>query len=170
MGLIKAGIGALGGTLADQWKEFFYCDALASDVLMTKGQKRTSGRSSNTKGEDNIISNGSGIAVADGQCMIIVEQGKIVEVCAEPGEFTYNNSTEPSIFSGSLGESIKETFKTIGKRFTYGGDTGKDQRVYYFNTKEILDNKFGTREPVPFRVVDKNIGQDTDIYIRFKGV
>lgn len=170
MGLIKAGIGALGGTLADQWKEFFYCDALASDVLMTKGQKRTSGRSSNTKGEDNIISNGSGIAVADGQCMIIVEQGKIVEVCAEPGEFTYNNSTEPSIFSGSLGESIKETFKTIGKRFTYGGDTGKDQRVYYFNTKEILDNKFGTREPVPFRVVDKNIGLDIDISIRCNGV
>lgn len=170
MGLIKAGIGALGGTLADQWKEFFYCDALASDILMTKGQKRTSGRSSNTKGEDNIISNGSGIAVADGQCMIIVEQGKIVEVCAEPGEFTYNNSTEPSIFSGSLGESIKETFKTIGKRFTYGGDTGKDQRVYYFNTKEILDNKFGTREPVPFRVVDKNIGLDIDISIRCNGV
>ena len=170
MGLIKAGIGALGGTLADQWKEFFYCDALESDILMIKGQKRTSGRSSNTKGESNIISNGSGIAVADGQCMIIVEQGKIVEVCAEPGEFTYDNSTEPSIFSGSLGKSIKETFQTIGKRFTYGGDTGKDQRVYYFNTKEILDNKFGTREPVPFRVVDKNIGLDIDISIRCNGV
>ena len=100
MGLIKAGIGALGGTLADQWKEFFYCDSLDSDILMIKGQKRTSGRSSNTKGEDNIISNGSGIAVADGQCMMIVEQGKIVEVCAEPGEFTYDSSTEPSIFTG----------------------------------------------------------------------
>ena len=170
MGLIKAGIGALGGTLADQWKEFFYCDALESDVLMIKGEKRTSGRSSNTKGENNIISNGSGIAVADGQCMIIVEQGKIVEVCAEPGEYTYDTSTEPSIFSGSLGESIKATFKTIGKRFTYGGDTGKDQRVYYFNTKEIMDNKFGTREPVPFRVVDKNIGLDIDISIRCNGV
>lgn len=170
MGLIKAGIGALGGTLADQWKEFFYCDALSSDILMIKGQKRTSGRSSNTKGEDNIISSGSGIAVADGQCMIIVEQGKIAEVCAEPGEFTYDASTEPSIFSGSLGESIRKTFQTIGKRFTYGGDTGKDQRVYYFNTKEIMDNKFGTREPVPFRVVDKNIGLDIDIAIRCNGV
>lgn len=170
MGLIKAGIGALGGTLADQWKEFFYCDALESDVLMTKGVKRTSSRSSNTKGEDNIISNGSGIAVADGQCMMIIEQGKIVEVCAEPGEFTYNSSTEPSIFAGSLGRSIIETFKTIGKRFTYGGDTGKDQRVYYFNTKEILDNKFGTKEPVPFRVVDRNIGLDIDISIRCNGV
>ena len=170
MGLIKAGIGALGGTLADQWKEFFYCDALDSSVLMTKGQKRTSKRSSNTKGEDNIISSGSGIAVADGQCMMIVEQGKVVEVCAEPGEFTYDASTEPSIFSGKLGESILQTFKTIGKRFTYGGDTGKDQRVYYFNTKEILDNKFGTKEPVPFRVVDRNIGLDIDISIRCNGV
>ena len=134
MGLIKAGIGAVGGVLADQWKEFFYCDALPSEVLVRKGEKRISGRSSNTKGSDNIISNGSGIAVADGQCMIIVEQGKIVEFCAEPGEFTYNSSTEPSLFAGKLGSSILETFKTIGKRFSYGGDTGKDQRVYYINT------------------------------------
>ena len=157
MGLIKAGIGALGGTLADQWKEFFYCESMPAHVMMTKGQKRISGRSSNTTGNDNIISNGSGIAVADGQCMIIVEQGKVVEVCAEPGEFTYDTSTEPSIFSGSLGNSIKETFKTTGKRFTYGGDTGKDQRVYYFNIKELIDNKFGTANPVPFRVVDQKI-------------
>ena len=149
MGLIKAGIGALGGTLADQWKEFFYCESMPKEVLVTKGQKRVSGRSSNTKGNDNIISNGSGIAVADGQCMIIVEQGKVVEVCAEPGEFTYDTSTEPSIFTGSLSESIMETFKTVGKRFTYGGDTGKDQRVYYFNTKELIDNKFGTPNPIP---------------------
>lgn len=170
MGLIKAGLGALGGTLADQWKEFFYCDALDNDVLVTKGQKRTSSRSSNTKGEDNIISNGSGIAVADGQCMIIVEQGKVVEVCAEPGQFTYNSSTEPSIFAGNLGESILESFKTIGKRFTYGGDTGKDQRVYYFNTKEIVDNMFGTPTPIPFRVVDKNIGLDIDVSVRCSGV
>ena len=153
MGLIKAGMGALGGTFADQWKEFFYCESMPKEVLVTKGQKRVTGRSANTKGNDNIISNGSGIAVADGQCMIIVEQGKIVEVCAEPGEFTYDTSSEPSIFAGSLGESIKETFKTVGKRFTYGGDTGKDQRIYYFNTKEILENRFGTPNPVPFRVV-----------------
>ena len=170
MGLIKAGLGALGGTLADQWKEFFYCESIPKEVLVTKGQKRITGRSSNTKGNDNIISNGSGIAVADGQCMIIVEQGKIVEFCAEPGEFTWNNSTEPSIFSGNLGESIKETFKVVGKRFTYGGDTGKDQRVYYFNMKEILDNKFGTANPVPFRVVDSKIGLDIDVSIRCAGV
>ena len=170
MGLIKAGIGALGGTLADQWKEFFYCEAMDKEVMVTKGQKRVSGRSSNTRGNDNIISNGSGIAVADGQCMIIVEQGKIVEVCAEPGEFTYDSSTEPSIFAGSLGESIKETFKTIGKRFAYGGDTGKDQRVYYFNTKELIDNKFGTPNPIPFRVVDSKIGLDVDVSVRCSGV
>ena len=170
MGLIKAGIGALGGTLADQWKEFFYCEAMPKEVLVTKGQKRITSRSSNTRGNDNIISNGSGIAVADGQCMIIVDQGKVVEVCAEPGEFTYDSSSEPSIFAGKLGESIIATFKTIGKGFTYGGDTGKDQRVYYFNTKELIDNKFGTPNPIPFRVVDSKIGLDVDVSIRCSGV
>ena len=170
MGLIKAGTGAVGSTLADQWKEFFYCDALDKEVLVVKGQKRTGSRSSNTKGSDNIISNGSGIAVADGQCMMIVEQGKIVEVCAEPGQFTYDSSTEPSVFSGSLGESVLDTFRTIGKRFTYGGDTGKDQRVYYFNIKEIMDNKFGTPNPIPFRVVDSKIGLDVDVSIRCSGL
>ncbi|MBQ4602441.1 MAG: SPFH domain-containing protein [Clostridia bacterium] len=170
MGLIKAGIGAIGGVLADQWKEFFYCDAMDTDTLMRKGQKKTSGRSSNTRGEDNIISNGSGIAVADGQCMMIVEQGKVVEFCAEPGEYTYDTSTEPSIFSGKLGDSIKETFKAIGKRFTYGGDTGKDQRVYYFNLLEIMDNKFGTANPFMFKVVNKEIGMSRTVQIRCNGV
>lgn len=170
MGLIKAGIGALGGTLADQWKEFFYCEAMDKDVMVAKGQKRTSSRSSNKKGSDNIITNGSVIAVADGQCMIIVEQGQVIEICAVPGEYTYDMSTEPSIFSGSLGEGIKETFKTIGKRFTFGGDTGKDQRVYYFNTKELVDNKFGTPNPIPFRVVDSKIGLDVDVSVRCSGV
>lgn len=170
MGLIKALTGAAGGTLADQWKEFFTCDALPATVIMRKGEKRITGRSSNTKGNDNIISNGSGIAVADGQCMIIVEQGKVVEVCAEPGEFTYDRSTEPSIFYGSLGKGILDVFKTIGKRFTYGGDTGKDQRVYYFNTKELIDNKFGTPNPIPFRVVDRNINLDIDVAVRCSGI
>ena len=170
MGLIKAGLGALKGTLADQWKEYFYCEAMDKDTMVVKGRKRVGARSSNTKGSDNIISNGSVIAVADGQCMMIVEQGQIVEVCAEPGEFTYDTSTEPSIFSGSLGDSILETFKTVGKRFAFGGDTGKDQRVYYFNTKELLDNKFGTPNPIPFRVVDSKIGLDVDVSVRCSGV
>ena len=169
MGLIKAIGGAVGGVLADQWREYFYCDALDEDILVQKGQKRTSARSSNTKGEDNIISNGSLVAVNNGQCMIIVEQGKVVEFCAEPGEYKYDASTEPSLFAGSLGQSILNTFKTIGKRFTFGGDTAKDQRVYYFNTKEIIGNKYGTPNPVPFRVVDKNIGLDIDIAIRCHG-
>ena len=170
MGLIKAAAGAFGGTMADQWKEFFYCDAIDKDVLVVKGEKRVGGRSSNKKGSDNIISSGSGIAVADGQCMIIVEQGKVVEVCAEPGQFTYDASTEPSIFAGSLGEGIHRTFDTVKKRFTFGGDTGKDQRVYYFNTKELVDNKFGTANPIPFRVVDRNIGLDIDVSVRCNGV
>ena len=170
MGLIKAGIGALGGVLADQWKEFFYCEAMDMDTLVVKGEKRISDRSSNTKGSDNIISNGSGIAVADGQCMIIVEQGKVVEVCAEPGEYTYDTSTEPSIFAGRFGESLKNTFKQIGKRFTYGGDTGKDQRVYYFNTKEIMGNKFGTPSPIIFEVMNKRIGFSRTVNVRCNGM
>ena len=170
MGLIKAGIGALGGVLADQWKEFFYCEALDMDTLVVKGQKRTSKRSSNTKGSDNIISNGSGIAVADGQCMIIVEQGKVVEVCAEAGEYTYDTSTEPSIFAGSFGDSLKKTFQAIGKRFAYGGDTGKDQRVYYFNTKEIMGNKFGTPSPIIFEVINKRLGMSRTVNVRCNGV
>ncbi len=170
MGLLKAGIGAVGGVLADQWKEYFYCEAMDRDILVMKGRKRTGKRSSNKKGDDNIISNGSVIAVADGQCMLIVDQGKVVEVCAQPGEFVYDTSTEPSIFSGDLGESLNNTFNKIGQRFAFGGDTGKDQRVYYFNTKEIMDNRFGTPSPIPFRVVDRNIGLDIDVSVRCNGV
>ncbi|MCR4851049.1 MAG: SPFH domain-containing protein [Lachnospiraceae bacterium] len=166
MGLIKAVLGAAGSQLSDQWKEFFYCDSMEADVLVTKGQKRTKG---NNKGQDNIITNGSVIAVNDGQCMIIVDQGKVVELCAEPGEFTYDTSTEPSIFSGNLGTSILESFKVMGKRITFGGDTGHDQRIYFFNTKEIMGNKYGTANPVPFRVVDQRIGLDVDISIRCNG-
>ncbi len=169
MGLIKAIAGAAGGVLADQWKEYFYCEAIPADVLVVKGVKRASGRSSNTRGGDNIISNGSVIAVADGQCMIIVEQGKVVDLCAEPGEYTYDSSSEPSLFTGNLGQSIKEVFKNIGKRFTFGGEAPMDQRVYYFNTKELVGNKYGTPSPVPFRVVDANVGLDVDISIRCFG-
>ncbi len=170
MGLISAALGSISGVLADQWKEFFYCEALDKDTLMKKGQKQIGNRSSNTKGSDNIISNGSGIVVADGQCMMIVEQGKVVEFCAEPGEFTWDSSTEPSIFTGKFGQSLLETFKVVGRRFTMGGSTGKDQRVYYFNTKEIIDNKFGTANPVPFRVVDSRIGLDIDVSVRCAGL
>ena len=169
MGLIKAITGAAGGVLADQWKEYFYCEALSGDTLVAKGKKKVSGRSSNTKAVENIISTGSVVAVADGQCMIIVEQGKVAEICAEPGEFVYDASTEPSVMAGDLGNSIGEVFKNIGKRFTFGGEAPKDQRIYYINTKEIIGNKYGTPGPVPFRVVDQNIGLDIDISIRCFG-
>lgn len=169
MGLIKAIGGAAGGVLADQWKEYFYCDALSADVLCAKGVKRTTSRSSNTKGEDNIITSGSVIAVADGQCMIIVDQGKVAEICAEPGEFKYDASTEPSVFSGGFGHGLAESFKNIGKRFTFGGQPAKDQRIYYINTKEILGNKYGTPNAVPFRVVDQRAGIDIDVSVRCFG-
>ena len=168
MGLLKALIGSVGGTLADQWKEYFYCDSMPEDVLAVKGKKRVSGRSANRE-NDNIITNGSVIAVADGQAMMIVDQGKVVEFTAEPGEFTYDASSEPTIFCGDLGTGIMETFKTVGKRFTFGGEKAKDQRVYYFNLKELVGSKYGTPSPVPFRVVDRNIGLDWEISVRCFG-
>ena len=169
MGLVQAALTAASGVLADTWKEYFYCDAIPENVLVTKGQKRVKSGSSNTKGNDNIITSGSVIAVADGQCMIIVDQGKVAELCAEPGEFIYDASTSPSIFTGNLWSRIKETFAQIGKRITFGGDVAKDQRVYYFNTKELIGNKYGTANPVPFRVVDQRAGIDIDISLRCFG-
>ena len=169
MGLIQAGLASLSTVLADQWREYFYCDALPVDVLVRKGVKRVSGKSSNTKGSDNIISNGSLIAVNEGQCMMIVEQGAIVEFCAEAGEFVWDSSTEPSIFFGGLGQGIKDSWELLKKRFTFGGDTAKDQRIYYFNLKEIMGNKYGTANPVPFQVLDKNIGLNMTIGLKCFG-
>ena len=170
MGLLSAASGAISGVLADQWREYFYCEAMGQDVLVTKGQKRVNEkRSSNTKGSDNIITNGSIVAVNDGQFMMIVEQGKVVDFTAESGEYVYDKSTEPSLFYGGFGKGLLESLKIIGRRFTFGGDTAKDQRVYYFNTKEIIGNKYGTANPVPFRIVDKNVGLDIDIAIRCYG-
>ncbi len=169
MGLIKAALGSVGGVLGDQWREYFYCDSMPADVLVSKGEKRVSGRSSNTKGSDNIITNGAVIAVNEGQCMMIVDQGQIVEFTAEAGEFTWNASTEGTIFYGGFGKGLKESWETLKKRFTFGADTGKDQRVYYFNMKELVGNKYGTPAPIPFRVVDSNIGLDMDISIRCNG-
>ncbi len=170
MGLIKAIGGAINGVMADQWKEYFYCDSMEADVLVKKGEKRANGRfGSRNNANDNLITNGSVVAVNEGQCMIIVDQGKVVEFCAEAGQFLYDTSSEPSLLYGDLGENIRKTFSTIGKRFTFAGDTGKDQRIYFFNTKEIIGNKYGTATPVPFRVVDENIGLDVDISVRCNG-
>lgn len=169
MGLLKAGIGAASGVLADQWREYFYCSSLEDGIIAAKGMKRTSRRSSNKHGEENIISNGSIVAVNEGQCMMIVDQGEIVAFSSEPGEFVWDNSTEPTIFWGGFEKGVADTFETSLNRFTMGGDTGKDQRVYFFNTKELLGNKYGTPNPVPFRVTDQNIGLDIDIAIRCFG-
>lgn len=168
MGLISAAVNSVSGAFADAYKEYFYCEAIPSDVLAVKGKKRTGSRGTN-RGSDNIISNGSVFAVADGQCMVIVEQGKVVDICAVPGEYIYDTSTEPSLFSGNLGDSIKATFASIGKRFSFGGTAPKDQRIYYFNTKEIVGNKYGTANAVPFRVVDRNVGLDMDISVKCFG-
>jgi membrane protease subunit (stomatin/prohibitin family) len=170
MGLIKAIKDAVGSTVADQYAEYFYCDTIAENTLVVKGQKRVTSGRNNNNGTDNIISNGSIVAVNEGQCMIIVDQGGVVELCADPGEFKYDTSTEPSIFCGNLGDNIKKTFSTMFKRTAFGGNTAKDQRVYYFNTKEIPGNLFGTQNPVPFRVIDKNIGLDVDISVRCNGM
>jgi len=169
MGLIKAALGSAGGILADQWREYFYCDSMSEDILVSKGSKRTSSRSSNAKGSDNVISNGAVIAVNEGQCMMIVEQGQIVEFAAEAGEFTWNSSTEGSVFYGGFGDGLKTSWNNLKRRFTFGADTGKDQRIYFFNTKEIIGNKYGTPAPIPFRVVDQNIGLDMDVSIRCNG-
>lgn len=169
MGLLKAGIGALSGVLADSWRDYFYCDALSSDVLAARGFKKTDKRSSNTKGSDNVISNGSIINVNEGQCALIVDNGKVAEICAEAGEFVYDQSSQPSIFYGNLGDSIAQTFKEIGKRFSFGGSAPVDQRIYFINTKEIMSNRYGTTNPIPFRVVDRNIGLDVDVSLRCNG-
>ena len=169
MGLIKAALGSTGSILADQWREYFYCDSMDADVLVSKVSKRIGSRSSNTKGSDNLISNGAVIAVNEGQCMMIVEQGQIVEFAAEAGEFTWNASTESTIFYGGLGNGLKGSWENLKRRFTFGADTAKDQRVYFFNIKEIVGNKYGTPSPIPFRVVDANIGLDMDVSIRCNG-
>ncbi|MBR3356162.1 MAG: SPFH domain-containing protein [Oscillospiraceae bacterium] len=167
MGLVYAALASANNVLSEQWKDYFYCDSLSVDVLAARGKKRTSG-SSNV--QDNVLTNGSVISVADGQVMMIVEQGKVVDLCAEPGEYVYDMSTEPSFFDGGkFVDNLKEIFLTIGKRFEFGGATPKDQRIYYFNTKEIVGNKYGTPSPVPFRVVDEKINLDVDIAVRCFG-
>lgn len=168
MGLIKAAINAVSGTLADQYKEYIYCDAMSSDVLASKGHKRVGSKGTN-KGSDNIITDGSAIAVNEGQCALVVADGKVVEVAAEPGVFEYNSTASPSVFEGDLGDSIINTLKDIGGRIAMGGEAGRDQRVYYINTKEVHGNRYGTVNPIPFRVLDRNIGLDVDVSLRCNG-
>ncbi len=162
MGLIRAALQAGGSVIADQWKEYFQLDSMSDDELVVKGYKKTKG---NNKGLDDIISNGSVVAVGEGQVALIVEDGKIVEFCAEPGRFVWNSSSEPSLFCGDFFKGLIDSFKKFGERFTYGGDKAKTQRVYYVNTKEIMDNKFGTTTPM---VYDDQYYR-TALYIRYFG-
>lgn len=168
MGLIKASINAVSGNLADQYKEYIYCESLSNDILAAKGHKRVGSRGTN-KGDDNVITDGSAIAVNDGQCALIVVDGKVSEVVAEAGVFEFKSALSPSVFSGNLGDSLMNTIKDIGSRITYGGQAGHDQRVYYVNLKEIMGNRYGTVNPIPFRVVDNNIGLDVDVSLRCNG-
>lgn len=167
MGFVSAIISAAGGTLSDQWKEYFYCDSLGSDVVCVKASRKS--RGFGNRGNDNIITEGSVIAVADGQCAIVTEQGQVIDICAQPGEYRFDSSTQPSIFTGSLGDGVKNTIAEIGKRFTFGGAPSTDQRIYYFNTKELTGMKYGTAAPVPFRVIDPRAGIDMDIRIKAFG-
>ena len=150
-GIGQAIIGAGSAMIADQWKEFFYCDTIPNDTFVVKGQKQVK-KGVNTKGSDNIITNGSVIVVNEGQCMMIVDQGQPVEICAVSGEYVYDTSTEPSVFSGNLLGSLKDTVQVLARRVTFGGETAHDQRIYYFNIKEMTNKKFGTPRPVPFTV------------------
>ena len=167
MGFVSAIISAAGGTLSDQWKEYFYCDSLGSDVVCVKASRKS--RGFGNRGNDNIITEGSVIAVADGQCAIVTEQGQVIDICAQPGEYRFDSSTQPSIFTGSLGDGVKNTIAEMGKRFTFGGAPSTDQRIYYFNTKELTGMKYGTAAPVPFRVIDPRAGIDMDIRIKAFG-
>lgn len=170
MGLIKVAKNVVESMLADQWREYFYCSALPGDILVKKGQrKNTSGRNGNTKGSQDTITNGSIVAVNEGQCMIIVDQGGVVDLCAEAGEYTFDSSTEPSLLYGDLSENVKKTMETAFKRFSFGGNTAKDQRVYYINTLEIMDNLFGTASPMPFLYVDDRVGVELEVDIKFNG-
>lgn len=162
MGLIKALVGSVAGTLSDSWKDYFVCDSLDNNTLMLRGTKK------GYSGSDEVITNGSGIVVNEGQCALVVEEGNILEVAAEPGNYTFDSSISPTIFEGGL-QGVKETFNDALERFTFGGDVNKSQRVYYINTKEIMNNMYGTATPIPFRVVDSNIGLDVDVAVRCNG-
>ena len=171
MGLIRAALNAASGTLSSQWKEYFYVDSMPETVLVSKARKKVKGRFGGIKIEnENIISAGSVIAINEGQCMMIVDQGRIVDFCAEPGEYVFQEGGEPSIFYGEFSdEKIKSILKATFDRLSFGGQAGRDQRVYFFNIKELVGNKYGTTSPVPFRVVDNKIGLDVDISIRCFG-
>ena len=162
MGLIKAVLKSASSVISDTWKDYFVCDSLDNDTLMTRGVKKGGSKS------DEVITNGSGIVVQDGQCALIVDEGQILEVAAEPGSYTFDTTKSPSVFDGGFA-GIRNSFAEMVERFTFNGETAKNQRVYYVNTKEIHGNLFGTATPIPFRIVDPSIGLDLTSSIRCNG-
>ncbi|MBR2283995.1 MAG: SPFH domain-containing protein [Ruminococcus sp.] len=170
MGLIHAALASFSSTLADSWLEYFVCDSIPADTLVVKGVKKTSKHSSNTKGSENVITEGSGIVVHEGQAAIITDSGVVIEIATAPGCYTYDSSQPSSFFSGNFGQGVKDTFKEMWDRIKHGGDVARDQRVYYFNTKEIIGNKFGTQNPVPFRVTYEDIGRAFTVGVRCNGI
>lgn len=171
MGLLRVFKETVGGVLEDQWRDFFTSDSLGPDTLLVRGVRAETKRSKN-KGDESIVTNGSIITVADGQFMLLTDQGRIVEFSGEPGEFLYDSSTEASLFYNEegLGKSIKDSFKNAVRRFTFGGHHAKDLRIYYINTKEIPNNKYGTPNPVPFKIQDPAIGLSMVMPIRAHGI
>ena len=136
MGLLQAAKGAIGSTLHDQWKEAIRCGDMGNDILMVKKTTPTG-----------VITSGSTIIVAPGQCAIIFDNGRILDATAEDGAYTFDSSSSPSLFAGQFGA----TFKEMWQRFTYNGQSAKEQAVFFINIKEILDNKFGTPNPIMYR-------------------
>lgn len=165
MGFIKAIAGTVSGGLANQWKEFYTCNSLPVQVLMKRADHMKSGRSSNTKNDTDDITRGSAVIVNEGQCAIFVSQGKILDVAAEPGAYTWDDDTSPSFFSGHFSDVIRQGWN----RFTYGGQNPVQQRIYYVNMKELIGCRFGTPTPVPFRILDSNIGLDLDTTVKCNG-
>jgi len=154
MGLIKALTTSVSSGLGDQFKEYVSCPEMDSDTLVQRGIVHHG--EGNTNPSENIISNGSAIMVPESTAMMVVENGKILEFCAEAGTYTFNSGTEPSIFTGKLGTSIIDTVKNMWSRTTLGGQTGNDQRVYYVNLLSIVGNNFGS--PQPKKITDDKYG------------
>ncbi len=167
MGIIKAVIASVDSIAADQWKEYFYCSSIPADLIMVRGVKHESAKSAN-KGNSEVITDGSLIAVNDGQCAIVVSRGQVAAVFKESGENVFKNGESFSIFSGS---SLKQLGHDIAYRVSFGGDIpGMVQRVYYVNMKIIPGIEFGSEEGIPFRIVDTERGLDIDCLLEVSGM
>lgn len=169
MGIFKAISSAISGSMKDQWKEMFYCNAIPNDILLVRGHKVQTERSANN-GDDNVITDGSIVCVADGEAALMVCNGRVTNVFTEPGEHTFRSSKTAGVFSGTdINTTASNIASDIGRRVSFGGDAPIFYRVYYMNTKEIMGNKILV-PATPFRVTDENIGLDMDVTVSIDGV